>query len=134
MSVAGPYRERERAGPRRSDAVSVSDAQPEGARRRLHDRGLRRSLLEALQRDCSSGQRLGRIRGGSLGGVSERFNVGVLKTPGRKPRGFESLPLRQFLVPASAIEHTEPGAVPASRPSCRPRVCPMLPITLSLEV
>jgi hypothetical protein len=33
-----------------------------------------------------------------LGGVSERFNVGVLKTPGRKPRGFESLPLRLFWV------------------------------------
>jgi hypothetical protein len=43
---------------------------------------------------CPAGRHVGKIRTGSLGGVSERFNVVVLKTTGRKPRGFESLPLR----------------------------------------
>ena len=31
------------------------------------------------------------------GGVAERLNAAVLKTAGRKSRGFESHPLRQYL-------------------------------------
>ena len=51
----------------------------------------------------------------ALGGVSERFNVGVLKTPVRKHRGFESLPLRHRprhsrQMSATEVNHGQPGA------------------------
>src|SRR3954454_23183466 len=54
------------------------------------------------------------------GGGAERFNAAVLKTAGRKSRGFESLPLRRFRSRASStLEGSHSGLVhpPAKRES-----------------
>ena len=104
--------------------------------------------------DCRAvGPRSGRIVRRCLGGVSERFNVGVLKTPVRKQSGFESLPLRPERGavtnrPArlpSAPDHSSGPTRSAERSMHRkpvtrevvigvPRFCRLLPVLVVLSL